>query len=293
MSISVIMAVYNNEHDVGLAVRSILSQEIEAFELVIVDDGSTDSTIMLLEQFAAEDRRIVLLRNAGNQGRAHARNRAIKAARYPFIAILDADDIALPQRLGNQLAFMRDHPDIGLLGAGHIRINDHNQPIGMVPCPTEDHAIRKQFRRLQMPFCHSTVCFRRSILEQTGLYDPRFVRGQDVHLCRRVAAVTRTAALPELLVLYRVDNAPGAERLRDKYRWSAYAAWDNLRRYPSLTGLVNLLRLVMLGNLPPTIAAAYGRHVSRMYRQADTLPTEVMAVGEWVQQLTLEIPLQC
>jgi glycosyltransferase involved in cell wall biosynthesis len=157
MSVSVIMATYNNEHEIGLAVASILLQDYEDFELVIVNDASTDATPEIVERLAAQDDRVIVLHNERNLGRAMSRNRAIKTARAELIAILDADDIAMPYRLSHQDAYMNTHPEIGMLGGWSIRINALNQPLDLLIGPTQDMDIRRRLQRLRMPFAHSTV----------------------------------------------------------------------------------------------------------------------------------------
>ncbi len=126
MTVSVIMAAYNNEREVGLAVASVLLQDYKDFELVIVNDASTDAAPEILKRFAAQDARIVLLHNERNLGRAWSRNRAIETARGDLLAILDADDIAagrvdLDRLFGIELA--------GAVSAGHqIAIAVFHQP---------------------------------------------------------------------------------------------------------------------------------------------------------------------
>ena len=114
-AISVIMPVHNGAAWLGDAVASVRAQDFRDFEFLIVDDGSDDGTAAMLSSFAADDRRIRLLRQAP-QGIVTALNNGIAAARAPYLARLDADDRARADRLGKQFAFMQTHPEIGLLG---------------------------------------------------------------------------------------------------------------------------------------------------------------------------------
>lgn len=108
--VSVIMSVYNGETHLEECLKSICKQTFSNFEFIIVDDASTDRTADILKRWQRQDQRIRLLHNTENKERAISRNRAIMAARAPLIAVMDADDHALPTRLALQTAFLRRHP---------------------------------------------------------------------------------------------------------------------------------------------------------------------------------------
>lgn len=121
-TVSVQMAVYNGERFLSATLESILGQHFTDFELMIVDDGSTDRTSDILAAYAARDGRIVLLNNPTRQGISAARNRALATARGRYVAITDADDLSYPSRLQKQVAFLDAHPEnwaLGLLGQPH------------------------------------------------------------------------------------------------------------------------------------------------------------------------------
>jgi glycosyltransferase involved in cell wall biosynthesis len=288
MTVSVIIATYNNERDICLAVSSILLQDHRDFELVIVNDGSTDATPEILERFAGQDERIVLLHNEQNVGRAFSRNRAIKASRNDLLAILDADDISMPHRLSRQVAYMQEHADVGLLGAWVIRIDAHNQPLYLQTGPVNDAGLRRVARQLRMPFCHSAVVFRREAVISAGLYDSRFIRSQDSHLVRRVAERTRMAVLPEPLVLYREANSPTPEQVRAKYRWSMLNARESLGQNPSAYGSLNFMRLFLLSYLPAPAASTVAHVQSQMYyrrRRKPVSETQRAELEAWLVEL--------
>src|SRR5262245_27884197 len=108
--ISVLMTVYNSEKYLAQAINSVLSQSHQEFEFIIVNDGSTDRSLEILQQFAARDGRIHLI-SRGNTGVAAALNDGLANTQGEFIARMDSDDLSLPTRLERQLAFMREHPD--------------------------------------------------------------------------------------------------------------------------------------------------------------------------------------
>ena len=113
-SVSVIMAAYNAADHLAASIQAVLDQTFTDFELIIIDDASTDATPEIIAQF--DDARIVALRNAANLNAAGARNRGLEVAQGKYIAIADSDDICLPHRLEKQVAYLEAHPQVGVLG---------------------------------------------------------------------------------------------------------------------------------------------------------------------------------
>ena len=216
-SVSVVMAVYNGEPWLGEAVDSVLHQTLADLELIVVDDGSTDGTARVLDQ--RRDRRLVVLRQARG-GQTAALNRGLRSARASFLARLDADDVALPDRLAQQLSFLATHPDVGLLGTACREIAPTGSVVRTLTPPADDATIRRRLIRAN-PFVHSSVMFRRSVLEAVGAYDESFAVAQDYDLWLRMSRVTRLANLLEPLVLRRLapgrlSSARDSTRLRDE-----------------------------------------------------------------------------
>ena len=123
--ISVIMPLYNAERFVGESIGNILGQTVGDFELIVIDDASTDSSYDIASRYAAQDARIVLMRNDANHGAAYTRNRGLETARGSFITFMDADDRCSPERFARQTAFFGQHPQIDLCGSyytmfGHL-----------------------------------------------------------------------------------------------------------------------------------------------------------------------------
>ena len=115
--ISVIMPLYNAERFVGESICNILGQTVGDFELIVIDDASTDSSYDIASRYAAQDARIVLMRNDANHGAAYTRNRGLETARGSFITFMDADDRCSPERFARQTAFFGQHPQIDLCGS--------------------------------------------------------------------------------------------------------------------------------------------------------------------------------
>jgi glycosyltransferase involved in cell wall biosynthesis len=204
--ISVITAAYNCESTIERSVSSVLGQTFGDYEHILVDDGSTDRTWAFARALALSDSRIRVFRQP-NGGSAAARNRAIAEARGEFIAILDADDVCSPDRFEVQAAFLRQFPEVDVLGSGATLIDSGSRPIGSsMPASGHDELVANIYRRC--PFIHSTVMARRSFFSRTGGYDVALRRCQDYDLWLRGYPIARYHNLRRLLIGYRVRNTP-------------------------------------------------------------------------------------
>lgn len=216
-AVSVVLAVYNGEPWLGEALSSILGQSLVDLELIVVDDGSTDGTAQRLA--AITDPRLSVLRQSRG-GQTAALNRGLQAARAPLIARIDADDVALPERLARQAAFLAAHPEVGLLGTAAREIAPSGAVVQTLTPPHDDRAIRRALLRAN-PFIHSSVMFRRALVDTVGRYDESFAVAQDYDLWLRMSRATRLANLAEPLVLRRLapgrlSSARDTTRLRDE-----------------------------------------------------------------------------
>jgi glycosyltransferase involved in cell wall biosynthesis len=218
------MGVRNGAPQVRDAVESVLAQTAADLELIVVDDDSTDATPGILTSF--RDPRLRLERRARG-GLTSALNAALRLARAPLVARLDADDAALPERLERQLAYLRAHPEVGLLGTAAREVDSSGREVAIVRPPTSDVEIRRALIR-RNPFVHSSVVMRRAVVEQVGGYDEAFAVAQDYDLWMRMSVVTRMANLADPLVVRRllpgrISAARDSERLRAevRVRWRA------------------------------------------------------------------------
>ena len=223
-AISVLMSVHNGGPWVREAVASVLAQTAGDLELIVIDDGSTDATPELLA--AVRDSRVRIERRA-HAGLTRALNRALALARAPLVARLDADDLALPERLALQRAFLGSHPDVGLLGTGASEVDEAGREVARIRPPEDDTTIRRVLIR-RNPFVHSAVMIRRALVERAGGYDETLPVAQDYDLWMRLSRLARLANLPELLVVRRllpgrVTAVRDAERLgaEARVRWRA------------------------------------------------------------------------
>lgn len=202
-AVSVVMIVHNARPYVAEATESILRQTLSEFELVIIDDGSTDGSAAVLGRYAARDERIRLFRRP-NRGVAVTRNEGITLSRGRFIAMMDADDIAPPERLERELAFLRTHPDHAAVGGRVLLIDPDGDPIGLW------HTIRLRHEDIVevllnklSSFHHGAALFRREALEAAGGYREQFWTSSDYDLVLRLAEQGRLANLPAVMLHYR------------------------------------------------------------------------------------------
>ena len=257
-AVSVLMSVHDGAPSVAEAVASVLAQSAGDLELIVVDDGSTDATPDLLA--AVSDGRLRVLRQA-RTGLTRALNRALGAARADLVARLDADDVALPERLARQRAFLERAPDVGLLGSAAREIDGAGATVRVVRPPEDDAAIRRALIRAN-PFVHSSIMARRSLLERAGGYDESLAVAQDYDLWMRLARLTRLANLPDVLVVRRLGpRRVSVEREDDRLRTEARVRWRAVRSgaYPAWCALFALR---------PALALALPRPVRRAMRAA-------------------------
>ena len=201
-AVSVLMAVYNGERHLRAAIESVLGQTRDDFEFLIIDDGSTDNTPKILAEYGRDDRRIVIHR-VSHGGRSAALNLGCQRASAELVAILDADDLALPDRVERQHRFLRMSGDVAVLGGGMLLIDEQGRIVGGDRVRTGDAEIRRALAH-SCPFYHSNVMFRRSAVEAVGGYRTVFELAEDYDLWLRVAeAGYGLASLREYIGQYR------------------------------------------------------------------------------------------
>ena len=206
MLLTVLMAVYNNASTLEKAIQSILSQTLKDFQLVVVNDASTDESNQILAKFQKKDNRLKLITNQHQLGLTRSLNKGIKTIKTKYIARMDADDISLPKRLEKQLAFLETHPKIGLLGTAAVLINQNDQKLRIKTHPI-DHLHITKAALSYCPFIHPTWMIRRSVLLELNGYNENFPYAQDYELALRIIPKYKTANLPEPLLKYRVNSS--------------------------------------------------------------------------------------
>lgn len=199
--ISVILPVYNGLHYLEEAINSVLGQSFKDFELIIINDGSTDGSERVIEKF--DDPRIRYFKQE-NHGLPATLNIAIIHARGQYIARQDQDDICLPLRFQKQVEFLNAHPDVGMVGTCAEIWAGNERTDRVLTHPTDEASLRfgLLFNNL---FVHSSIMIRRSVFEQVGAYSEDKSRQppEDYELWSRVMKKFKVANLPEVLMVYR------------------------------------------------------------------------------------------
>lgn len=201
--VSVVMPVWNGERHLAEAIDSVLAQTWQPLELVIVDDGSEDDSRAIVDRYAAADARVRPI-FAPHRGLVATLNTGCAAARGTYLARLDADDIALPDRLTQQVAYLERHPDVALAGAAFQYITVTGQRTASVVYPPCDNRTIRQRLRQANCFCHSAVTMRADVFARVGGYRPLCTEAQDYDLWMRMADAHQLANIPVVLVLYRI-----------------------------------------------------------------------------------------
>ena len=201
--VSVILPVYNANGFLSLAIESILNQTYKNFELIAIDDGSTDNSFDILKKYAKKDKRIKVICNQKNQNIANSLNKGIKIAKGKYIARMDADDISLPHRFQNQVQFLLKHPEVVILG-GQVRTIDTNGKIlGRKLFPITDSNIRKALYTTN-PIQHPTAIINRSLLPKNfSWYNPNLPPAEDYDLFFRLGQFGKYHNLSYFVLKYR------------------------------------------------------------------------------------------
>ncbi|MBP9742285.1 MAG: glycosyltransferase family 2 protein [Burkholderiales bacterium] len=209
--VSVIMPVYNAANYLSSSIESVLNQSYNNFELLIVDDCSTDNSYSILENYAAQDHRIKLFKNAKNSKQAYSRNFAIKQSSGKYLAFLDADDVCVKTRLEQQVQFLETNNNIGLC-ASRIDfitpIDDINPNNEYIPATHDE--IKSYISLFYNPLAQSTVMLKSSILKDNDIYYQESLGGvtEDFTLWINLLDIgVQFAILDQVLVHYRIGDS--------------------------------------------------------------------------------------
>jgi len=222
--VSVVMSVYNAEQFLREAIQSILNQDFNNFEFIIINDGSTDSSIKIIKRFAREDDRIVLI-DQENTGLTRSLIRGILISKGELIARQDADDISMPDRLSQQIKYFETIPDIVLLGCNANIINQSGEKVrnaGYIA--STDSEIREHLKYANT-FIHTSVMFRKAAYLQAGGYNEQFKFSQDSDLWHRMCHLGKVQNINLPLVQNRVHKGAISEnKLEEQVAYFAFTA---------------------------------------------------------------------
>jgi len=204
------MSVHNDARFVGEAVESVLAQTLRDFELIVVDDASTDETPGLLDKFS--DPRLRIVSNDEQLGLASSLNAGLDVAQGRYVARLDSDDVAVPTRLERQVARLLDDSTTGIVGTAVADLDESGER-GRTHAMPQGARLLRWHALFSSPFFHPTVLVDRDLLEAHGLrYDPAFLESEDYDLWTRLFEFADGDNLTEPLVLKRVHAAQASQR---------------------------------------------------------------------------------
>lgn len=250
--VSVLISVHNAEDTLAKSIGSIRAQSFENWELVIVDDGSTDKSPEILRACAQDDARIHVF-TQDNTGLTRALNNGIAHCRGVYIARQDADDFSYPHRLARQAAVMEADTSIVLCGGNCDSVYESGLSI---PWGWRDDESLKTILRFRTPFAHSTAMIRASVLKSLGGYDPSFKTSQDMELWIRLSKAGKVTMLREPVIKRSVLNKASISARR-KWRqvYDAFRARWMHNQDRKFLALYHTARNLIIGCLPHKILA--------------------------------------
>jgi glycosyltransferase involved in cell wall biosynthesis len=266
---TVLMPVHNGAEYLRASVESILGQTYRDFELLVVNDGSTDGTPELLAQFAADDPRVRVIGGTTRLGFSGALNLGLTQARGALIARMDADDIALPDRLAVQSDFLRTFPEVGLCGG---RVQAFGLRKGTFHCPPLTAEETLCYALFDNPFAHPTIMLRRELVNRHGMqFDPAYCPSDDYELWSRCVRLFPCTNINRVLLHYRVHARSMSE-----------ADWGEMDR---LAARIAARELAALGLPTDEATTRFHRNLGRGRCFPIRQREELIQCEEWLQTL--------
>jgi len=269
--VSVILPVYNGGGLLVAGVKSIVNQTYQNWELVIMDDGSTDGGLALVREL--NDPRIRIYSDGVNKGLSRRLNEAVSKTEGKYIARMDADDIAFPDRLEKQVLFLEKNKDIDLVGCRAVVFKDRGEIIGLLPFALDHRSLTAQVWR-NIPLPHPTWMGKASWFKDNLYADPEVRRSEDQELLLRTHSFSRFACLPDVLFGYR--QGPFNFRLTMIARKALYG--EQYRYFKTRKEWKNLIKASQISGLKIVIdclAAVPGCQSLFFQRMGETVPVHV------------------
>lgn len=261
--LTVIMPVYNGEKYLKEAVDSVLNQTFTDFDLLILNDNSSDATASILDEYAKKDDRVVVITKTSNEGPANLRNEGIEKANTPLIALLDADDIALPTRFEKQIQLLEANEDLALCGTWFTIFGDKKEKV--IKHAVEHDDLKVQFLH-SCGLGNSTVMFKKSAIKDLR-FEHEYVPAEDYGLWSEFIANSKFYNIPESLVRYRwhpgnisqtkEENLRIAEVAIKKRQLTRLGIDQNSENAIYYVNAVCLKRKQSVEDIKKTIAASY------------------------------------
>ena len=201
ITVTVFMAVFNGEKYIGEAIQSVLGQSYTDFEIIVINDGSTDATLDIIEMF--DDTRIRLLHNDGNKGLTFTRNRGAMEARGKYFATLDSDDLAMPDRLRTQVQYMEANPNVAICGGQALWIDAYGNALKPYKVSVGENL--SHLLVFHNVFINSTLMMKTETIRELGGYR-ELAPAEDYDLSFRIGLTHQVTNLKHIFVKYRVHE---------------------------------------------------------------------------------------
>ena len=248
-TVSVIIPTYNRAHLIVRAIQSVLNQTYQDFELIIVDDGSTDNTEEVIRKFQEQDKRVKYIRHEKNRGGSAARNTGIKNAKGEYIAFQDSDDEWLPEKLKKQMEVFKDAPsELGVVSTGYIFIDELNGDTGKQFIPKKKGWIYEELLAGNCVGTTSTILIKRKCFEKAGLFDENLPSCQDWEMWIRIAKGHQFDFIENPLVRYYIHKNRITTDLENKIKGIKIVINKYFEEFISRRKAYSRLRFI-LGNL--------------------------------------------
>jgi len=229
------MSVYNGQQFVAQAIESILAQTFGDFEFLIIDDGSKDESAAIVRGFEQMDKRIKFTSRV-NKGLTKTLNEMFAASSGEFIARMDCDDIALPDRFATQVQALREDPDLACVGGNFQLIDGQGRLLTTLRPPPDDATIQKQALAGHGAICHPAAMIRRESLSKINGYDEEFKIAQDLDLWLRLGEVGKLANVPQTVLKFRLHEGSVSETKRVEQRKFAKLACERAWQRRGIAG---------------------------------------------------------
>lgn len=254
--VSVVIPVFNASDTLPSSVESILKQSYTDFELILIDDGSSDDSWALITEYSRIDPRVIALQNEVNLGISRTRNKGLSFARGEFLMWQDADDISLPDRMEKQCEYLDHHPREGMVG-GSLEVFSNQTVRGIRRYPTEDVEIRKMIFRFS-PIAQPAAMIRMSALKAVGDYNIHLKAAEDLEMTFRIGELFELANIPDVVLRYRLSSTSATYkhlRAMEKATISMRLKYARSERYSAnlLDISFNLLHFISIWLIPPRL----------------------------------------
>lgn len=248
VKVSVLLPVYNGGLTLSQAITSILSQDMSEFELIIIDDCSTDNSASIIRQYAEKDSRINPVFHEINIGLARTLNEGLNLAKSDLVARMDQDDESLPQRLRIQLDYMLRHPEFAVVGSYVYHMGAKQEFDRLVELPSDSEQIKQTLLQYNCMY-HPSVMMRRNKILEIGGYQAEFKNAEDYDLWLRVSKLYPLANISEPLLRYRFSVSGMTLSRKWEQLFYVYLAQSAYKNGTSSPELINLKAQEMLGQI--------------------------------------------